>query len=451
MEPKSAPDLLPADELPAKPKAIVIPLPKRPREQQRQPKRPKGELRLEDILNTPTPAKGRVRVPCPVERGFYAQITANDARSYYVETRVRGRDKQPKRRLGGVRPEDDQYITMPAARSMARAFKAQAHGIDKNGKGIDFSRAAVERNRGLTLAEAYAQYKADRTSPKRKKPWSEVTVGKYDRVINVYLADWSDRPLFSFNKEHIAERFKALRDGSTGESEAQLTFAVFGGIWKFQSAKLEEPTLSPTLVLNRNQQDLKSEMPERETIIAAKDFPAWWRSLDTIPNPTWAVYFRTMVLLGTRLTETLKMEWDWYDKKAHVIHLPAPVTKGKRAVGLPVGPYLAKMLEAHRRNQPLKGVRFIFADNSGQRLLDPDSVVRKLREKQKLYWTMHDLRRVYASVVSNLRIPLKPHKKLMNHSTKKDVTLGYIQVEEKELRAYQLEIERAILGRAKVR
>lgn len=410
---------------------------------------------LEQATQTPAPAKGRIRIKCPEERGMFVLITANDARGYYVEARVRGRKKQRKVRLGGVRPHDDQYITFPQALSMAKLEKSKAHSMDKDGKGIDISRT-VTHTAGILVGEAYVQYKADQTNPKiRKRIWAPRTLEKYETMME-RIVGWRGRGLFTIDREELAKLYKAIA-AERGACEASQTFRCFRAMFNFFAVDLEPIPTCPTIALNSKSKDLwyKIEDDERR-IIEEKDFPAWWRSMKGIGAhvgnaSAWELYFLMQPVLGLRRMETLLLEWSWWDKDARVITLPKEITKPRRRLKVPVGRRMTAMIEAHRATQT-PGTLFFFASKAGRRLTNPGNIIARHRKKHPEMppWSCHDNRRVYASEVHALNPGEKTMKLLLNHSVKGDVTLLYVQLR-KELHEAQQKIEDRIFKRAKLR
>ncbi|WP_291510679.1 site-specific integrase, partial [Acidithiobacillus sp.] len=64
-------------------------------------------------------------------------------------------------------------------------------------------RKRQERVRGVTLRQAFADYLAVRTlEPK--------TVTEYRRALEVYLSDWSERPITQITRTKVLERFQRL-------------------------------------------------------------------------------------------------------------------------------------------------------------------------------------------------------------------------------------------------
>ena len=62
--------------------------------------------------------------------------------------------------------------------------------------------------------------------------------------------------------------------------------------------------------------------------------------------------------------------------------------------------------------------------------------------------TPHDLRRTFLTFGERCGTPFVTLKRLVNHSTKGDVTLGYVHPSDDDLRHWAAAIERAILAAA---
>jgi len=372
-----------------------------------------------------------------VLKGFGACITANGARSYFVETYVRGRPSATRRALGKVGQLD-----MRKARSMARDLIAQA----RLGQDIGKRRPAGTAHAKLTLQQAYSSF----CEARELRP---TTLRLYGQCM-ARLESWHGRSLWAFTRQDVSERYQQMKKAH-GEVAAGQTMRMFRAIWHHHAAVLDVPVPppSPTNVLAAQKAWPKNK--RRERMIDAAAFPSWWRSLDSIAEKdgntrTWALLFRTLALLGTRLNETLRMEWEWLDLRARVLTIPATITKSKRPLEVPIGPHLAAMLAKHRKSQE-PGTTYVFASDVGARLRHPGNPIQRHRKKHGLQWSPHDLRRLFATVADKSGVPLGVQKKLLNHSMKTDITLGYTIPELADLRRYQEKIERALLARAKVR
>lgn len=225
-----------------------------------------------------------------------------------------------------------------------------------------------------------------------------------------------------------------------------------------------------------------------------------WRKRTT--KETAADYLLTTLLLGARRNETATLLWadrvtkadlgmlNIVDVKAGTVRLN--VTKNHNSHEVPLGSFLWELLKKrHTKNDS----KYVFPVVSESKLVkkpyysDPrsmiDSLVEELdatykktyfeqflKDKLKSKWnkprakkqdaelleefeasyvphfkfTMHDLRRTFISVASNIDgIPYTAVKRLVNHSTKKDITAMYIKYTMPQLRTYMQKVEDALL------
>jgi hypothetical protein len=426
-----------------------------------------------DLIRDLAPRQGVYIQFCGEQKGLGIKVMPSGLKTVIFEKREQNKKNKTRVTLdrivfvnGVMRPK------MKDIREWAEEQRTKVHRVEPITKTDIY--AAAHPPTEKTVGEAFPPYKANRTSKQRKRlPWAQKTVEHYDAMMRVlapargtedwHKDSWHDRSIFSITKAEVVKRFDEL-EAELGSAVTRLHFQLFGALFNFTAADLDPSPASPTCVLT--QKEMWPQLEDREGYITEKVFPQWWRVLDHIPNPTWALYYRMLVLTGCRRTELLHAKWEWY--KDGVLTLPATVTKGRRDHAIPIGPRLAKMLAAHRKTQAAHGqIQFIFAHPvSGRRLRRPDAAARRLQAKHPILnsegsaWTRHDLRRTYESIAHGIpAIPFKAQQMLINHSLSTmaaklgsksaETTLGYIQIE--DLAKYQRLIEDAIFKRAKVR
>ena len=79
---------------------------------------------------------------------------------------------------------------------------------------------------------------------------------------------------------------------------------------------------------------------------------------------------------------------------------------------------------------------------------DAKSCLGKVREGAGVHFTLHDLRRTYATTAEDLDISGLTVKRLLNHKTDADVTAGYQIPNLKRLRSVSDRIVREMLKRS---
>lgn len=82
-----------------------------------------------------------------------------------------------------------------------------------------------------------------------------------------------------------------------------------------------------------------------------------------------------------------------------------------------------------------KTCEFIFpADSKTGYIYDPKKAVYKVAELSGVSFTLHDLRRTFATIADSLDLPAYALKRLLNHKMNNDVTAGYIIKDVERLR-----------------
>lgn len=421
----------------------------------------------EVLDHPPLPAKSKPKY-LYFKQGFGARINPPSSRSprgkrmYFVQVKMNGKtDKDTFAEVGEVGFKKALKYAMDA-RANARLNGAS---ITKRGKRAAEALAYAAANpHVLTVREAYQLLKADKTSPEQDQPWSEATLAKYEQMVERFTPwGWMERDLFKFtdNLEEFAQHFIKLRD-AVGLCEADQTFRCFRALFNYHvlsRAKGGMKPVNPCEVLGKKGgRNLwyKGKQGEQR-MIKTPDFPAWWKSVEDIGvhlgnHSAWALYFHMQAALNFRRKELMHFEWTMWDKRIRWLTIPKGINKSRRAYTIPVGPRIAKLIEAHRKTQ-VPGTKFFFASQAGTRLKHPGNVLARhkakyLKTKPGIVFSCHDLRHMWLTLVHKLRVPTKTYKMLMNHSTKGDVSLTYIHPEDEELMEEQVRIETEIFKRA---
>jgi integrase len=120
-----------------------------------------------------------------------------------------------------------------------------------------------------------------------------------------------------------------------------------------------------------------------------------------------------LILTGQRRTEIGSLRWDWIDTEKRTITLPSAATKNKRTHTFPYGQMTADILAAVPRLGP-----HVFPGNRG-----PDVAITGWSNFKAKFdktcriapWTLHDLRRTFATGLAALGVRLEVTEKLLNH------------------------------------
>lgn len=123
---------------------------------------------------------------------------------------------------------------------------------------------------------------------------------------------------------------------------------------------------------------------------------------------------RLLILTGQRRSEISTLKWEYIDLEKDEISLPPEGVKNGRRHTFPIGPMAKKILgeipkggeylfPARRRETPFTGFSPCKAD------LDAETGVKN--------WTLHDLRRTFATALAGLGVAPHVIERLLNHIT----------------------------------
>lgn len=286
----------------------------------------------------------------------------------------------------------------------------------------------------VTLREAYEEYLTFR-------PLRPSTVKGYERAVRTYFAPFLDIDLSEIADEEILKKFVEIRDNS-GAAQAALAIRVLKAIYSYACARFGIPERNPGKAIRLAG---LSHSPTRKTrFIQKHDLPAWYRSVAALssnrPGRTARDIFLVGLFLGLRKTEIMSLKWSDIDFRGRT--LTARSTKNHRDHSLPLPPFLVRLFQ-ERKREGISG-ECVFAGKNGKSpIRDIDDSRKKVIESAKVNFTLHDLRRTFATVSSEIGTPPYLLKKILNHKSG-DVTEGYVITTPEILRGAILKIAKRI-------
>jgi integrase len=144
----------------------------------------------------------------------------------------------------------------------------------------------------------------------------------------------------------------------------------------------------------------------------------------------WRDYFLLILFTGMRRVEAASLRWKNVDMQLKTFTLQD--TKNRETHTLPMSDFLYELF--FRRNQ-LKSSEFVFpAKSRTGHILEPRKAMLKIAELSGVPFTIHDLRRTFATTADGLDLPAYALKRLLNHKMSNDVTAGYIMLDVERLR-----------------
>lgn len=344
-------------------------------------------------------------------RGFGLRVTASGVRSFILRCRINGKERRIT--LGRYGP----LTTEQARREATKLLGAIATGRDP------VAERRQSKAEAVSLGQVFAEYlQARELRPK--------TRADYQRVIRVSFADWRGRPLREVTGDEVARRHADL-GANHGKAWGNLSMRLLRALFNFAAASHESLSLdNPVKRLSRTRSWFRVD--RRTTLIKPHQLPAWWAAVLGLDNTLARNYLQVVALTGLRRSEALGLRWQDVDLVGRT--LTVRETKNHTDHTLPLPPYLAALLDA----LPRHGAR-VFEG------LRPDSAVAEVARRSGVAFTVHDLRRTFATIADGLDIPGYAVKGLLNHSGGSDVTSGYVVVTTERLRAPMARISEYVL------
>jgi integrase len=130
---------------------------------------------------------------------------------------------------------------------------------------------------------------------------------------------------------------------------------------------------------------------------------------------TFSTIVELLLLTGQRRGEIAALRHDWIDFERRSITFPGKITKNKRSHTIPFGTRVHELL---LRGQP-KGLLFPARGTDNKNPFDGWSKCKpKFDDLCSLdHWTLHDLRRTFATNLAAIGVPIHVTEKLLNHTS----------------------------------
>ncbi|GMT41916.1 MAG: integrase [bacterium] len=303
------------------------------------------------------------------------------------------------------------------------------------------------RAKGVTLKEAFADYLDAR---KTLKPG---TVKQYEYTMDRYFNRWLDRPVVSITANEIAREHKRIGESSAGRAQANIAMRVLRAVLfmaarRYRTAKGDPILKDNPVVCGISDQRSWYRIDRRRTVIKKHELPKLFDALDnleaknkTSKADTVKDYILFLLFTGLRRNEAAKLHWDDVDMKSR--NFTIQDTKNNEPHTLPLSNFLYDLMKKRYENR-LHDNPYVFPGKSNARhLVEPKRHINNLRKKAGLTFTVHDLRRTFASIAEG-EVSAYQLKRLLNHKTS-DLTAGYVITDVDSLRHGMQKITNTIL------
>jgi integrase len=164
----------------------------------------------------------------------------------------------------------------------------------------------------------------------------------------------------------------------------------------------------------------KEPLKSRDRAFSSDELKAVVKLALVEPFP-WGPIMLLLILTGQRRGEVGQLRWEWIDREAKTITLPASATKNRREHTIPYGPMAEAVLVKLPR---IDDSPYLFPASKLRRKGQPATVFGgwakcKLDFDKKLEgvaaYRLHDLRRTVSTTMASLGVPQIVVEKLLNH------------------------------------
>jgi len=359
-------------------------------------------------------------------------------RAYFVETRIKGKTTRKSfATVGTLTPEE-------ARKEAKKMLGDMAKGINPN------EESKKLKAKSITLKEAYDDYK-------QTKKLRDTTITGYNCAMNKAFNDWQDKELTKINRDMIEKRFKDL--SKTAPTGTNLYFRCLRAVFNFAMEKYcvnGEPII-PSNPCNRiSALKIWNEVKPRSRYVKPSQIKMFFHGLtidDTDSDHLATVKKQCMFILftGARDQEAASLKRSNIDFEERTITFEN--TKNHRTHILPFGEWFGEFLaDLCKDKQPND---YLFAANNRfGHLKDHRKAVKQISQDCGVEFSLHDLRRTFASIVENdtgLNVSEYLQNRLLNHVQNDVHGKHYVQFDNERLRVIMQAVEDYILIQAKVK
>lgn len=333
-------------------------------------------MRLTDISikSLAAPATGVIYYSDDVLTGFGVRVSQGGTKSYVLTHGTR-RQKETIGRVG--------VIALHEARAEAKRRLAEYTLGKQRPQSMNWC-AAVE----TYLAEVQRRCKSS-------------THGSYKYVLDRHFR-YGDTKLSELSSCDFQNKLDKL---VRTPSEHQHAFIVLRAFirWSYRRHYLDTNPMDRMTAPHRYR--------PRERVLSDDELKRVWiaaREMET----TFGTIVRLLILTGQRIGEIAKLTTDMVGEDT--ITLPASLTKNSREHTFPIAPATKSLLGHPRR---VRGFLFPARGTNDERpyngFSNPKATLDRLADVHD--WTLHDLRRTFATGLASLSVPLPVIERLLNH------------------------------------
>jgi integrase len=337
---------------------------------------PKAVLTDISVRALSPPERGQITYWDEMVSGFGIRISQGGAKSFIL---VEGPNRQ--RHTIGRYPT----LALKTARNEAKRLKAELT-------------LGLHKPSTISFAEAKELF-LDACRQKNKPR----TVADYTRILNRHFRFGKMR-LGDISRADVQKRLAKLRATPSEQNHAFVAVRIFFN-WALREQLIPANPIAGMSAPNR--------LVSRDRVLSDQELATIFRAARGHPYPFGSI-ITLLIVTGQRRGEIAALEWDWIDKQDRTIALPGSLTKNSHAHVFPIGELALAVLEAVPQMGP-----YVFPSRVESGTIFKGWGKCKTRFDAELEsvesYTLHDLRRTFASTLAKLGTPIHVTEKLLNH------------------------------------
>jgi integrase len=350
-------------------------------------------------------------------KGFGVRITPTGGICFFAEGRIRkGRNK---RIALGRYPVLDINEAREKAREALYQLRSgvDPHALERDKLALEAKQEALEAACSVTLQKVIDDYFQSRPIK------SEAC---YRKVLKSVFGDWFTTPIRDISRQDIEDRYRIVAFKDDHKPQAAKAMRYLSAVMNFAKAELIEgqPLIASNPVEVLRDKKVDRTVKPRRTHIRKEQLPRFVEAVTKLCTQTARDLLFLELATGLRDQEAKTLKWEHIDfSKGQLTVLS---TKNGRDLTLPMADFVFELLERRYKNK--KHECYVFENRRGNGSLGSiRKQIAKITKETGITFTHHDLRRTFATLLSNeLKVSDGVISRLLNHSPKGVTEKHYI-------------------------
>jgi integrase len=297
-------------------------------------------------------------------------------------------------------------IDLKTARELAReALRKVAAGADPCTE-KKAAKAAARIPVGLDLIETVTSRFVAQHAKRKLKP---ATAAEIERLLGrEVVGPWRGRRLSQIGRADIHDLLDGIvTRGSPVTANRTLAWLRRMSSWAIERGLIE---VSPCAGIRA-----PAAETSRDRVLSDAELAAVWRAADAL-EPPYGAFIKLLVLTGARRSEVAGMMWPEIDTASRVWTLPAARAKNATEYQIPLPDSAVDILRALPR---IVGSNLVFTLSGRGPIRGFHNIKTRIDDLMPACppWTVHDLRRTFASGCARLGIAVHVVEAALNHKS----------------------------------